>query len=122
VLIDSGFMRGTDVVKAIALGARAVLIGKLMAWGLGAGGAEGVARVLEILKTEMLVTMANIGVRSLDEIGPECVRQSYPPREAPWPVSIDPPRDPWSESASDGPAAEASLTANVGPISLRASL
>lgn len=90
VVVDSGFMRGTDVVKALAFGARAVLIGKLMAWALGAGGAAGVVRALEILKAEMLVTMANIGVRSVAEIGPDCVRPSYPPREAPWPVSLDP--------------------------------
>lgn len=96
VLIDSGFMRGTDVVKALALGARAVLIGKLMAWALGAGGAAGVACALEILKTEIMGTMANIGVTSIAAIGPECVRSSYPPRDAPWPVSIDPP--PWNVS------------------------
>ena len=94
VIIDSGFMRGTDVVKALALGARAVLIGKLMAWGLGAGGTAGVARVLELLKTEILVTMANIGVTSLAEIGPEYVVPSYPPRIAPWPISIDPKPEP----------------------------
>jgi isopentenyl diphosphate isomerase/L-lactate dehydrogenase-like FMN-dependent dehydrogenase len=115
VLVDSGFMRGTDVVKAIALGARAVLIGKLMAWGLGAGGTAGVARVLEILKTEMLVTMANIGVRSIDEIGPQCVRQSYPPREAPWPVSVDPPQLPLSAAAIDGRVAEATRTPSASP-------
>lgn len=100
VLVDGGFMRGTDVVKAVALGARAVLIGKLMAWALGAGGAAGVARALEILKTEMLVTMANIGVRSVAEIGPACVRPSYPPRQAPWPVSLDPALEPWSAPAA----------------------
>jgi len=112
VLIDSGFMRGTDVVKAIALGARAVLIGKLMTWGLGAGGQEGLERVLELLKTEMRVVMTNIGAASIDQIGPVCVRQSYPPREAPWPVSIDPPQDPWTAATSNGHTAEAGLTAS----------
>jgi isopentenyl diphosphate isomerase/L-lactate dehydrogenase-like FMN-dependent dehydrogenase len=102
VLIDSGFMRGTDVVKAIALGANAVLIGKLMAWGLGAAGQAGVVRALELLKTEMLVTMANIGARSVAEIGASSVRSSYPPREAPWPVSIDPtPSIPFSAGAME---------------------
>jgi glycolate oxidase len=101
VLIDSGFMRGTDVVKAIALGAKAVLIGKLMAWSLGAGGQAGVARALEILRTEMMVTMANIGARSIAEIGPSSVRPSYPPREAPWPVSLDPaPSIPFTAAAT----------------------
>jgi isopentenyl diphosphate isomerase/L-lactate dehydrogenase-like FMN-dependent dehydrogenase len=102
VIIDSGFMRGTDVVKAIALGARAVLIGKLMAWGLGAGGEAGVARVLEILRTEIMGTMANIGVTSLAELGPEYVVPSYPPRDAPWPVSIDPKPEPSYVASGEG--------------------
>lgn len=113
VLIDGGFMRGTDVVKALALGARAVLIGKLMAWGLGAGGTAGVARVLEILRTEMLGTMANIGARSVAEIGPGSVRPSYPPHQAPWPVSLDPAPEPWSAAAADTRNPAASLAGGV---------
>jgi isopentenyl diphosphate isomerase/L-lactate dehydrogenase-like FMN-dependent dehydrogenase len=101
VLVDSGFMRGTDVVKALAMGARAVLIGKLMAWGLGAGGQAGVARALEILRTEMRGAMANIGVHSVEEIGPQCIRTTYPPHVAPWPVSIDPGTPPWVAAPSD---------------------
>lgn len=83
VVVDSGFMRGSDVVKALALGARAVLIGKLMLWGLGAGGAGGVARALEILRDEISTIMANIGVRSLAELGPEYLRPSLPPAPEP---------------------------------------
>jgi isopentenyl diphosphate isomerase/L-lactate dehydrogenase-like FMN-dependent dehydrogenase len=79
-------MRGTDVIKALALGAKAVLIGKLMAWALGAGGQPGLECALEILRTEMRNAMANIGVCSIAEIGPECVRPSYPPAVLPWPV------------------------------------
>jgi isopentenyl diphosphate isomerase/L-lactate dehydrogenase-like FMN-dependent dehydrogenase len=101
VLIDSGFMRGTDVIKAVAMGARAVLIGKLMAWALGAGGQAGVAAALQILKTEMLSAMANIGVHSIEELGPQCLRPTYPPHPSPWPVNVDPaPPIPMSAAAS----------------------
>ena len=86
VVVDSGFMRGTDVLKGLALGAKAVLVGKLMTWALGAGGEPGVERAAELLKTEMSTAMANIGIRSVQEIGPEYVRASYPPAVAPWPV------------------------------------
>jgi glycolate oxidase len=87
VIIDSGFMRGTDVVKALALGARAALIGKLMTWGLAAGGEEGLQKALELLQLEMRVTMGNIGVRTVGELGPHCLRPSYPPAQKPWPIS-----------------------------------
>ena len=78
VLVDSGFQRGTDVVKGLALGARAVLIGKLLVWGLGAGGESGLARALELLTTEIDVAMALIGARNLEEIGPRAVRPALP--------------------------------------------
>jgi isopentenyl diphosphate isomerase/L-lactate dehydrogenase-like FMN-dependent dehydrogenase len=96
ILIDSGFMRGTDVIKAVALGAKAVLIGKLMAWALGAGGTAGVAAALRILQAEMLSAMGNVGAHSIKEIGPHTIRSTYPPHAAPWPVSLDPPKDPWA--------------------------
>ncbi len=86
VIVDSGFMRGSDVLKALALGAKAVLIGKLMAWGMAAGGEAGLERTMEVMRTEMLNIMANIGVRNIDELGPECVRPSLPPHPSPWPV------------------------------------
>ena len=79
VIVDSGFVRGSDVVKALAMGARAVLIGKLMLWGLAAGGTDGVVRALEILKEEIDTTMANIGVRNIAQIGPQYLRPSRPP-------------------------------------------
>jgi isopentenyl diphosphate isomerase/L-lactate dehydrogenase-like FMN-dependent dehydrogenase len=78
VAIDSGFSRGADVCKALALGARAVGIGRLQCWGLAAGGEEGVVRVLEILGEEISNTMANIGCRSVTELTPEQVRWSIP--------------------------------------------
>ncbi|MBM2810597.1 MAG: hypothetical protein HW416_1356 [Chloroflexi bacterium] len=89
VLVDSGFMRGTDVVKALALGARAVCIGKLMTWALAAGGEAGLQCALELLQEEMSITMANIGVHTIAELGPEYVRTSFPPAAAPWPVEVE---------------------------------
>lgn len=88
VLVDGGFLRGTDVLKAVALGARAVLIGKLMAWGLAAGGAAGVVRALELMQLEMSVAMAALGVRRLDELSPDCLRRTTPPMADPWPTGL----------------------------------
>ena len=76
IVVDSGFQRGTDVLKALALGARAVCIGKAAAWGLGAAGEEGVARTLELFALELRIAMANTGQRSLAELGPELVRRA----------------------------------------------
>jgi 4-hydroxymandelate oxidase len=61
ILMDGGIRRGTDVLKAIALGASAVLVGKPICFGLACGGAEGVARVLTILRTELELAMALTG-------------------------------------------------------------
>jgi 4-hydroxymandelate oxidase len=61
VLIDGGVRRGTDVVKALALGARAALIGRPVLWGLGADGQAGVAGVLELLRAELDTAMALCG-------------------------------------------------------------
>ncbi len=76
VVLDSGVQRGTDVCKAIALGARAVLIGRLQCWGLAAGGAEGVAHVLRLLRAEIENTMAMVGASTLDELTPAKVRRT----------------------------------------------
>ena len=76
VVVDSGFTRGAEVCKALALGARAVGIGRLQCWGLAVGGASGLVRVLEILEEEISNTMANIGCRTVGEITPEYVRWS----------------------------------------------
>jgi isopentenyl diphosphate isomerase/L-lactate dehydrogenase-like FMN-dependent dehydrogenase len=78
VVVDSGFTRGAEVCKALALGARAVGIGRLQCWGLAAGGVPGLARVLEILGEEISNTMANIGCRAVGELTPEYVRWSTP--------------------------------------------
>jgi isopentenyl diphosphate isomerase/L-lactate dehydrogenase-like FMN-dependent dehydrogenase len=70
VLMDGGIRRGTDVFKALALGARAVLIGRAYLWGLAADGEAGVTRVLEMLREELELTMALAGCRSLEEVSP----------------------------------------------------
>jgi 4-hydroxymandelate oxidase len=68
LLLDGGVRRGTDVVKALALGARAVLIGRPYLWGLTVDGAAGVQRVIEILRAELETAMALCGVPSLSKI------------------------------------------------------
>jgi 4-hydroxymandelate oxidase len=61
ILLDGGIRRGADVVKALALGARAVFIGRPLFWGLAVDGEQGVVRVLDILREEMEITMAKCG-------------------------------------------------------------
>ena len=68
IFVDGGFRRGTDVFKALALGARAVGIGRPMLWGLGAFGQPGVERVLEILQGELRLVMGNCGTQKLADI------------------------------------------------------
>lgn len=62
IVIDGGFSRGTDVLKALALGARAVAVGRLYCYGLAAAGEAGVSRVLELLETEMVTSLGLLGV------------------------------------------------------------
>jgi isopentenyl diphosphate isomerase/L-lactate dehydrogenase-like FMN-dependent dehydrogenase len=64
VLVDGGIRRGTDVVKALALGARAVLAGRAPLWGLTVGGEPGARRVLELLRTEILTALQLVGATS----------------------------------------------------------
>ena len=64
VLIDSGFRRGTDIVKALAMGAKGVAVGRPYLWGLGAFGQAGVERVLELLRLELLAAMQQVGAPS----------------------------------------------------------
>ncbi len=71
VIVDSGFRRGSDVVKALALGAKAVLIGRATLYGIAAGGEAGAARALTIFREEIDRVMALIGCRSVAELGPE---------------------------------------------------
>jgi 4-hydroxymandelate oxidase len=68
VLMDSGIRRGTDVVTALALGARAVLVGRPVVWGLAASGEEGVRHVLELLRDEVALALALLGCTSPDAL------------------------------------------------------
>jgi isopentenyl diphosphate isomerase/L-lactate dehydrogenase-like FMN-dependent dehydrogenase len=86
VVVDSGFMRGTDVVKALALGASAVAIGKLMIWALAAGGEAGLQRTLELMQREIAATMASVGASTLADLTPALLMPSFSPPPAPWPV------------------------------------
>ena len=69
-MIDGGFVRGTDVVKAVALGAKAVAIGKLQGWALGSAGHPGLVRALELLEAGIRITMGLVGVTKVDQLGP----------------------------------------------------
>lgn len=73
IVLDGGVTRGTDIVKALALGAKAVTIGKLQGWGLGAGGAAGLVRVLELLEEELVIDMGLLGVTRIDQLKPSYV-------------------------------------------------
>jgi 4-hydroxymandelate oxidase len=75
VLVDSGFRRGSDIVKALAIGAKAVCIGRPYLWGLGAFGQPGVERVLGILRNETRVAMQQVGAPSLKDLVPAMVRR-----------------------------------------------
>jgi isopentenyl diphosphate isomerase/L-lactate dehydrogenase-like FMN-dependent dehydrogenase len=75
VLVDSGFRRGSDIVKALTIGARAVCIGRPYLWGLGAFGQAGVERVLEILRAELRASLQQLGAPSLAHLSPALVRR-----------------------------------------------
>ncbi len=74
VLIDGGFRRGTDILKALAMGATAVGIGRPYLWGMACYGREGVARVLELLKTELALDMGMSGVARIADIDASLIR------------------------------------------------
>src|SRR5438094_895428 len=80
VLLDGGVRRGTDVLKALALGARAVMVGRPVLWGLAVGGESGVRHVLHLLEQDLDVAMAIAGCRTLSDVTPALVRPA--PREA----------------------------------------
>lgn len=85
VAVDSGFTRGAEVCKAIALGAKAVGLGRLQCWALAVGSTAGLVRVLEILAEELRVTMANLGCRDVNEVTADLVRWSIPVSPPPMP-------------------------------------
>jgi 4-hydroxymandelate oxidase len=73
-MIDSDFRRGTDVCKALFMGATAVAVGRLDLWGLGAFGQPGVERVLERLRAKLSGIMRQLGSRSVRHLAPVMVR------------------------------------------------
>ena len=73
IVLDGGVQRGSDILKAVAMGARAVAMGKMQGWGLAADGQAGVVRMLEILEDEIIVAMALLGVTSIDQLSPDYV-------------------------------------------------
>ncbi|MBC8338071.1 MAG: alpha-hydroxy-acid oxidizing protein [Rhodospirillales bacterium] len=75
IILDGGIMRGTDVVKAMALGADAVAIGRLEAFGMGAAGQAGVVRVLELLETEIQICLGLLGVTGYGELDKSYLHQ-----------------------------------------------
>jgi 4-hydroxymandelate oxidase len=76
VLIDSGFRRGTDIVKALCMGAKGVAVGRPYLWGLGAFGQAGVEGVLNILRTELRAAMQQVGAPSVKHLVPAMVRRA----------------------------------------------
>jgi isopentenyl diphosphate isomerase/L-lactate dehydrogenase-like FMN-dependent dehydrogenase len=78
VLTDSGYRRGTDVLKALALGADAVLFGRAARWALGAFGAPGVARLLTLLQRELVAATAAAGRTTLASIDRRLIRADFP--------------------------------------------
>jgi isopentenyl diphosphate isomerase/L-lactate dehydrogenase-like FMN-dependent dehydrogenase len=82
ILVDGGIRRGGDVVKALCLGARAVLVGRAYAYGLGAAGEPGVARAIEILRADLTRTLKLLGCKSVAELD-----RSYLDSPAEWRVT-----------------------------------
>jgi L-lactate dehydrogenase (cytochrome) len=82
VLLDGGIRRGSDVAKAVCLGARAVLVGRAYAYGLGAAGGAGVARAIDILRTDLIRTMKLLGCGSVGELD-----SSYVDAPADWQIT-----------------------------------
>jgi isopentenyl diphosphate isomerase/L-lactate dehydrogenase-like FMN-dependent dehydrogenase len=78
IIMDGGIVRGTDVLKAIALGATAVAIGKLQGWGLAAAGQQGLVRVLELLESEIITSMGLLGVTRIDQLTTACLCRVQP--------------------------------------------
>ncbi len=76
ILVDSGFRRGTDIVKALCMGATGVCIGRPYIWGLGAFGQPGVERVLELLRIELRAAMQQVGAPTIKHLVPAMVRRA----------------------------------------------
>jgi glycolate oxidase len=79
VLVDGGFTHSVDVLKALALGATAVGMGRMQCWGLASGGADGVRHVVELLRSDLAVNLALLGCTQVSQLGREHVRTSFAP-------------------------------------------
>src|SRR2546427_365370 len=78
IILDGGVQRGGDILKAIAMGADVVALGRLQGWGLAAGGQAGVVRMLEILEDELISAMGLTGVTSISQVTPQYVCKAEP--------------------------------------------
>ena len=78
IVLDGGIQRGTDVIKAISMGADAVAIGKMQGWGLAAGGTAGLTRVLEILEEEIRIAMGLMGVTDVSQLSSNYICDATP--------------------------------------------
>jgi isopentenyl diphosphate isomerase/L-lactate dehydrogenase-like FMN-dependent dehydrogenase len=81
VLVDGGIRRGSDVVRALALGARAVLVGRAYVWALAAAGEAGVRRVLELFRDDVARTLGLLGCPSVSQLDRSYVDAPWAPRE-----------------------------------------
>src|SRR5258708_30858745 len=77
VYLDGGIRRGTDILKALALGARAVLVGRPILWGLAVNGAEGVSQALEILRSELELALVLTGLPPLDSFARSLLKLNH---------------------------------------------
>ena len=82
IIVDGGVQRGGDILKAVALGADVVALGRLQAWGLAAAGAAGVVRMLEILEDELVSAMGLTGLRAINQVTPKYVCRAEPVTDA----------------------------------------
>jgi len=83
IYLDGGVRQGTDILKAICLGARGVRLGRPSMYGLSAYGTDGVKRVIELLSEEIETTMRLLGVTALDQLNKRCVKSTILTRELP---------------------------------------
>ena len=95
MLFDGGIRSGQDIMRAVALGARACLSGRAYVYGLGAGGQAGVARAIEIMRNELSVSMALTGVTSIKEIDRSVMLLTLDGRALILPCSRNPVRCRW---------------------------
>ena len=78
VILDGGIQRGSDILKAVAMGAKCVALGRLQAWGLAAAGKDGCLRMLELLENEIISAMGLMGVTSIDQLSNKYVCRAEP--------------------------------------------